>query len=571
MKTLCVVMSNVCNLRCVMCGSQHIDDPKPSSFISESIWKDLVAKLPPDYAVEINSVGEHTLHPRFVEFVEMLLDRGTPVKLNTNGMWRWDEATTVRLINILSKTHEHCKSEIHFSIDGATKKTVQEIRLGANFDRIMANIKRSIQVSAGRVKIGVSYCVNTKNMAEMTTLLESLPGLDCFYVNTVVVNRRENYGLSIYNRYADFKAYFNSLVTIAEHRNVVISSNCDPTATNAAPGCNFPGYLWMNVNGDVSPCCRRYDFVLGNIATETLESLLAKFDGFDYSHHSCVPCFLPTTSWTWRKHFESEEVRNDFLLWHENIKNGWISEREVKFKEALKLEAENLNKAMDSGEERNHSPLYTLRVFWKYWYRAKKYLGHDPKAVAEIGYGYTRMMGRIYGNMGIPYWGIEPDNRCWDNEDTESFLKRWGTAVGFNSDTPYVSPNYGIDISEIPSGFAEYLFSHAVLEHITDGIQDVVASIYRIMIPGGIVVHEVDMTNHHNGRAGESPDLFLTFSDKEWEDIKYSYLSGTILRNRQSDYERIFQSVGFDILESKTRDVDGLKDGALYIVLRKPV
>ena len=57
--------------------------------------------------------------------------------------------------------------EINISVDGATKDTFEQIRLGANSDRIEKNIRRLLEMRVGRSpQINLAFCQTSENKDE---------------------------------------------------------------------------------------------------------------------------------------------------------------------------------------------------------------------------------------------------------------------------------------------------------------------------------------------------------------------------------------------------------------------
>jgi len=131
--------TNTCNLRCPMCGRNWMKEKL--GFIDWALYKKIINegvryKLP---SIKLNYRGEPLLHPQLVEMVSYAKKKGIlEVQFNTNGL----------LLN-KKKARELIEAgldRIIFSFDGATKKTYEKIRRGSNYERVIKNIKRLVEI-----------------------------------------------------------------------------------------------------------------------------------------------------------------------------------------------------------------------------------------------------------------------------------------------------------------------------------------------------------------------------------------------------------------------------------------
>lgn len=122
-------LTNACNLRCKMCGRNSATF-KPTVFNTEWLnrFEGVVKEIE---EVTLMGWGEPTVHPQFADFLNWAHDKGLRKYFCTNGM-RLDV-----LFDDIFKTEADI---IAVSMDGACAKTNEEIRRGADFDKILKNI-----------------------------------------------------------------------------------------------------------------------------------------------------------------------------------------------------------------------------------------------------------------------------------------------------------------------------------------------------------------------------------------------------------------------------------------------
>lgn len=134
--------TNACNLKCVMCSRNFMAEQ--IGFMDMGLFKKIVDegamyKLP---SLKLNFRGEPLLHPKLPKMVKYAKDKGIlEVQFNTNGL-PLTEKKSEELI-------EAGLDRIIFSVDGATKETYEKIRAGSNFDTVVSNIRKFVEIRDG--------------------------------------------------------------------------------------------------------------------------------------------------------------------------------------------------------------------------------------------------------------------------------------------------------------------------------------------------------------------------------------------------------------------------------------
>jgi radical SAM protein with 4Fe4S-binding SPASM domain len=127
--------TDACNLRCIMCvhGTTGV---KNTGMIDTDFAKALIDQMASQgaYSVKFNWRGEPALHKGLVFLVKYASQKGLiDVQFNTNGL-PYSEGKIEELI-------EAGLDRIIFSMDGATKETYESIRVGADYDKLIYNVK----------------------------------------------------------------------------------------------------------------------------------------------------------------------------------------------------------------------------------------------------------------------------------------------------------------------------------------------------------------------------------------------------------------------------------------------
>lgn len=172
-------LSNRCNLECVQCNGDNSSTirarregrpPLPSAY-----GADFFEQLPPflEHAEVVSFLGgEPFLAPEAKQVWELLLaGANRPVVRVTTNATVWNDAVE-RVVHGLAM-------HVAVSIDGATAATYESIRVGARFDRVVANRDRFLAAcrSYGGI-LHLNYCLMRANWHELGRFLLDADALD---------------------------------------------------------------------------------------------------------------------------------------------------------------------------------------------------------------------------------------------------------------------------------------------------------------------------------------------------------------------------------------------------------
>jgi SAM-dependent methyltransferase len=106
------------------------------------------------------------------------------------------------------------------------------------------------------------------------------------------------------------------------------------------------------------------------------------------------------------------------------------------------------------------------------------------------------------------------------------------------------------DWAKISDTSVDWIFSHAVLEHVRlDEFDDTLAECARVLKPGGVTTHCVDMADH----LGHSLHS-LRFSPKVWESKLFQESGFYTNRLRSTELIAAFEHAGFEIMATRSRE-----------------
>ena len=154
-KRIVCEMTSACNIHCKMCG-RIAADFKPTFFDIE--WLNLFENAS-KYIGELTLLGwgEPTLHPRFSDFLKWAYEHKMQKFFCTNG---------TRLDAIIDDIFDYHTELLTVSLDGAEASTNNEIRKGADFEKITSNISWIVKEKQRR---GVNY----PHLSIVMTMMES--------------------------------------------------------------------------------------------------------------------------------------------------------------------------------------------------------------------------------------------------------------------------------------------------------------------------------------------------------------------------------------------------------------
>ena len=167
-KNLMIEITNVCNLRCVMCYNRLMKRKK--GFMDEETFQ-LVLKNSKEIGIEmigLYTTGESLLHPKIYDFIKLAKNMGFKyIYITSNGVTLDQDK--------INQILECGLDSIKFSIDAASKETYDKLRPGGDFDKVHNNVKMLREKRdklKSKLKIYASFVVTNKNQEELMKFKE---------------------------------------------------------------------------------------------------------------------------------------------------------------------------------------------------------------------------------------------------------------------------------------------------------------------------------------------------------------------------------------------------------------
>lgn len=276
--TVRIDVINRCNLRCKMC---HYSLEEFRNAPLSSMSYDLFHKI-------ANEIFPHTQHLIFSAGAEPLMSKEYPRMIEIVKRYHLPYVSFFTNGNLLNETlaRQFVKlkvNEIHFSVDGASKSTYESIRVGANFERLVANIKRLQDLkhaqNAHLPRLSFQFVMMRSNIDELPEYIEFAHILDIENINVSLLIPHEGLHLDheILEPGSERLIYALSKArNIAEKYNIhfgfpahLLEKSPDEPLLSKERRCTAPWTeIFIRPDGKVHPCCFWGDPPLGDLSTQ---------------------------------------------------------------------------------------------------------------------------------------------------------------------------------------------------------------------------------------------------------------------------------------------------------------
>jgi len=126
--------AGICNLRCIMCPQNHMKREK--GFLKFEVFKKVYDEVRPPY-LNLTGIGEPMMNSDIFKIISYARKNGSYIKLDTNATLLDDK----KIDNLLDTGIDI----VSVSLDGMDKKTYESIRIGANFETVIKNLRELVK------------------------------------------------------------------------------------------------------------------------------------------------------------------------------------------------------------------------------------------------------------------------------------------------------------------------------------------------------------------------------------------------------------------------------------------
>jgi len=185
-KTMEMEVTTRCNMRCVMC--EHTYWKEPARDMSFDEFKHIVSQFPKLKWIGMTGIGSSFLNKDYLRMLGHLRERDVCIELYDSFNYVTD--------SILQELVDLEVEKIFVSMEGATKETYEANRVGGNFERVVANLKRLFELKRRRKtpfpEVWFHYIITSRNIHEMPAfadLVHSIVGDDGNYATAIFWTR----------------------------------------------------------------------------------------------------------------------------------------------------------------------------------------------------------------------------------------------------------------------------------------------------------------------------------------------------------------------------------------------
>lgn len=272
-----VEITNRCNYTCGMCPRESFNLPEKD--ISPDLFKQIIDRLETSYNVTLTGWGEPLLHPALLDMIVYTKDKGHNVGVTTNGLLlspfvqnfieKGLDKLTISLDSIeesgeVKDGHPSNKVvlkniESIIQSRGAKKKPVITVQITMHSkQQCLDTVKYAGEVGADRVylvRLNIPFGMNSFKRPSLEEEME-------IYKETEGLAKQ--YGLQVDN---NFTAFDNQLLRS-------LYKKLRPVMYRQDKYCPKPyDYLYINIDGKVTPCCDLPRHEVGNILKQSIDEI----------------------------------------------------------------------------------------------------------------------------------------------------------------------------------------------------------------------------------------------------------------------------------------------------------
>ena len=230
-----------CNLRCKMCmNAEENYSEKELGELNEQDFGIILKDIHPYVKTIMLSCGyEPLLSKNFIKIVHFIRKEYPHIRLAfcTNAMFL--DAEIRKLI------FEKNISEVYISLDGATKETFEKIRCGADYNKIISNLKALCDLKKKHhldyPTVSINTVVMNSNLSELPSIVKIGSLLEAHYINFRNIVKFNKYFETSGERLQDNKDKFNFFRDLAveearrERIRIIISNKFNVPKINTYP------------------------------------------------------------------------------------------------------------------------------------------------------------------------------------------------------------------------------------------------------------------------------------------------------------------------------------------------
>lgn len=240
-----------CNLKCRFCEHTYWQEPNKDMSFEE--FKSIFVQFPKLKWIGLTGIGESFLNRDFLKMLGYLKSKNVFVEFYDN-FYLIDEGTSKKLIEMEI-------DKIFVSMEAASKKTYEKLRIGSNFEKVINNVKNIFQLKkktkAFFPEISFHYLITKENFQEMPKFIELAKFLAGNEKTSIQFSRLLHKFREVENLFTEVpRDIIKNTEKKAKELNVKISWNADIAQSKPTiKKCTEWVMPFIFVTGEVIPCC----------------------------------------------------------------------------------------------------------------------------------------------------------------------------------------------------------------------------------------------------------------------------------------------------------------------------
>ena len=285
-RSLYLETTNRCDSKCQTCIRTFRSLEPPADLTLEQV-KAITEQFSVLERVVLHGIGEPLLNREIFEIVAYLKTRAATVLFNSDAI----SLTATRALRLIQSGLD----EYRVSLDAATRQTYRRLRGVDQFDRVVANVRRLVQLERGRSRsaprVSLWFTATRANLDELLAFVRLAAdlGVDEVYVQRLVFNglglataenalhgRLQRQEQEVLDQAQELARGLGVALRASGLTTPLASLKGEMSSPRPWAGCQRPWTLsYVTANGNVLPCCispwvaRDYQaLILGNALAE---------------------------------------------------------------------------------------------------------------------------------------------------------------------------------------------------------------------------------------------------------------------------------------------------------------
>ena len=285
-RSLYLETTNRCDSKCQTCIRTFRSLEPPADLTLEQV-KVITEQFSVLERIVLHGIGEPLLNREIFEIVAYLKTRAATVLFNSDAI----SLTATRALRLIQSGLD----EYRVSLDAATRQTYRRLRGVDQFDRVVANVRRLVQLERGRSRsaprVSLWFTASRANLDELLAFVRLAAdlGVDEVYVQRLVFNglglataenalhgRLQRQEQEVLDQAQELARGLGVALRASGLTTPLASLKGEMSSPRPWAGCQRPWTLsYVTANGNVLPCCispwvaRDYQaLILGNALAE---------------------------------------------------------------------------------------------------------------------------------------------------------------------------------------------------------------------------------------------------------------------------------------------------------------